>query len=145
MKVSIEKVTTEKWAVEFTLDEIREYLRFSHDGVSMRLPLNAILSYVDTSQENGQAKIVASFEVGIEKPEASSLTQQEINVWGLIRQAGEDGITYARLETIMDDMMSIQSIGRVVRSLAERGLVAECVKREHRKGFPPRKMWRSIE
>lgn len=145
MKVSVEKIAVEQWSVEFTLDEVREHLKFRHESVLMRLPNNAILSYTEASQENGPAKLVASFEVSTEKPEPSGLTQQEIDVWGLIRQAGEDGITYARLETVMDNMMSIQSIGRIVRSLAERGLVAECVKKAHRKGFPPRKMWRSIE
>ena len=143
-KVSVEKIEMEEWSVEFPLDDIREQLRFEHNGVKMRLPYNAVLSYVGASPENGPAKLVGTFKLDVTKPEPSGLTQQEVDVWGLIRQAGDGGITYARLGTITEDAMAYQTLQGVVRSLVKRNLVEQCGK-ESRPGAPPRKLWRSVE
>jgi len=143
-KVSVEKIEMEQYEVEFPLEDVREMLRFEHNGTKMRLPYNAIMTYRGASPETGGPVLIASFQLDVTNPEPSGLTQQEIDVWGLIRQAGDGGITYHTLETIMDGTMSLQVIGKVVRSLVERGLVAECKHRERRKGAPPRKLWRSL-
>jgi len=80
MKVSIEKIVKELWSVDFPLDDIRDQLRFKHNGVKMRLPHNAVLSYVEKGLENDPAKLVATFETSAEKPEPSGLTQDEVDV-----------------------------------------------------------------
>jgi len=145
MKVSVEKVVTEKYEVEYPLEEIRELLRFRHNGTTMRVPYNAVVNYRGASPETGGPVLIATFELEIDLPKPSGLTQQEVDVWGLIRQAGDGGITYARLETIMDGTMSLQTIGKVVRSLVDRRLVEECPEKERRPGKVPRKLWRSVE
>lgn len=145
MKVSVEKIVTEKYEVEYPLEEIRELLRFRHNGTTMRVPSNAIMSYRGASPETGGPVLIAMFEMEIDLPSPSGLTQHEVDVWGLIRQAGDGGITYARLETIMDGTLSLQTIGKVVRSLVDRRLVEECPEKERRPGAPPRKLWRSVE
>lgn len=145
MKVSVEKVVTEKYEVEFPLEEIRELLRFKHNGTTMRVPSTAVMSYRGASPETGGPVLVASFETEIDLPEPSGLTQHEVDVWGLIRKAGEEGITYQRMEAIMDGTMSIQLIGKVVRSLVDRRLVEECPEKERQPGRPGRKLWRSVE
>jgi hypothetical protein len=145
MKVSVEKVVTEKYAVEYPLEEIRELLHFKHNSTTMRVPYNAILNYRGASPETGGPVLIATFELEIDLPSPSGLTQNEVDVWGLIRKAGEEGITYQRMELIMDGAMSIQVIGKVVRSLVDRRLVEECPEKQHAPGRPPRKLWRSVE
>lgn len=145
MKVSVERVVTEKYEVEYPLEEIRDLLRFKYNGTTMRVPYNAVLSYRGASPETGGPVLIATFELENDLPNPSGLTQQEVDVWGLIRQAGDGGITYARLETILDGTMSLQTIGKTVRSLADRRLVEECPEKESRPGRPPRKLWRSVE
>lgn len=145
MKVSVEKVVTEKYEVEYPLEEIRELLRFKHNGTTMRVPYNAVVNYRGASPETGGPVLVVEFELEVELPSPSGLTQNEVDVWGLIRQAGDGGITYARLETIMDGTLSLQTIGKVVRSLVDRRLVEECPQKEAHPGRPPRKLWRSVE
>lgn len=145
MKVSVEKVVTEKFKVEYPLEEIRELLRFRHNGTTMRVPYNAVVNYRGASPETGGPVLVVEFELEVDLPSPSGLTQHEVDVWGLIRQAGDGGITYARLETIMDGTMSLQTIGKVVRSLVDRRLVEECPEKESRPGKVPRKLWRSVE
>lgn len=145
MKVSVEKVVMERYEVEYPLEDIRDLLRFEHNGTKMRVPYNAVLNYRGASPETGGPVLIATFEIENDLPEPSGLTQQEVNVWGLIRQAGDGGITYARLETIMDGTLSLQTISKVVRSLVNRRLVEECPEKESQPGRPPRKLWRSVE
>ena len=144
-KVSVEKVELEQYEVEFPLEEVREMLRFEHNGTKMRLPYNAIMTYRGASPETGGPVLIASFQLDVTSPEPSGLTQQEIDIWGLIRAAGGKGITYHKLHTLKKSKIHIQTIMKVVRSLVERNLVEECPEKQARKGAPPRKLWRSVE
>lgn len=145
-KVSVEKVELARYEVEFPLDEVRKQLRFTHNGKEMALPYNAILSYVGPSPETGPPKLIASFELDVTRPEPGELNQREIDVWGLIRAAGEEGITYHRLRDLAESKgLSRSTVDVTVRLLAKRGLVEECGTEESPNSGKPRKKWRSVE
>ena len=144
-KVSVEKIEMERYEVEFPMDDIIGMLRFDHNGTKHRLPYNTVLSYVGASPENGPAKLVATFELDVTPPENGDMTQHEVDVWGLIRLAGDGGTSYQGLLGSSGTLTDSQ-IKRAVRSLVQRGLVREREQREMSPtGGAPRKLWRCIE
>lgn len=145
-KVSVEKVELARYEVEFPLDEVRKQLRFTHNGKEMALPYNAILSYVGPSPETGPPKLIASFELDVTPAEPSGLTQIEVDVWGMIRTAGEEGITYQRVYDLMEGGFgrSMATIQKAVKTLTEKGLVENCGKEQPVTNHS-RKLWRSVE
>ena len=144
-KVSVEKIAMERYEVEFPLDDIREMLRFEHNGTKMRLPYNAVLSYVGASPDSGPAKLVATFELDVTPPTNGDMSQREVDVWGLIRLAGTGGTSYQGIQASSGALTDSQ-VKRAVASLVQRGLVWECETREpSTSGGAPRKLWRSVE
>lgn len=145
-KVSVEKVELVRYLVEFPLEEVRKQLRFTHKGKEMALPYNAVLSYRGPSPETGGPKLVATFELDVTPEEPSGLTQIEVDVWAMVRAAGDDGITYQRIYDLMDGGhgRSMATIQKTVKSLVEKGLVENCGK-EQPVTTHSKKLWRSVE
>lgn len=166
MKVSVTKVEMEKYEIEYTLDEIRDLLTYRLEGMTLQVPSYTVISYVGASPETGGPKLIASFDMETDYEEIISpdpgsalyqdinaaadlhnegLTQNEIDVWGIIRQAGEKGISYQRIADVMEDhALSAGTIGRITRKLVARGKVVQSGE-ENGSGNHLRKLWRSVE
>lgn len=143
MKTTVKERRIQIVKIEFHSEDLLKLLRFDRgDGVKEQLPWNTSFSW----NKDEPVGLVAEFEVDTTPPNMSGLSQKEVDVFDLIRQAEDTGITYNRLQDILEDVMARQAIEKIVRSLVRRRIVEECEEREtSNEGGPPRKLWRSTK
>jgi len=139
MKVSV----IETKEVLFTAEDLLDQLVYpGPNGESCSMPLDATLSWREDGTD-GYLIVTFTNEAAHGSPPDPeppavpypTLSHSEMDVWGVIRAAGDEGITYKRLEAITGHPYG--TLTRAVHTLVKNGLV----KGEVDGG---KKRWRSV-